>query len=109
MNVLLVDDELYNCELLQILLEFYIFEDLQVVGQVFFVDQVLNILRRYDVDLVFLDIQMLVKDGFDLLKLFEREKYEVIFVISFDDYVIWVIWFDVIDYFVKLVDVQELK
>ncbi len=67
------------------------------------------IIRRYNPDLVFLDIQMPGKNGFELLKGLEHFPFSVIFVTAFDQYGIQAVKFSAIDYLLKPVDVEELK
>ncbi|HWB24338.1 MAG TPA: LytTR family DNA-binding domain-containing protein [Chitinophagaceae bacterium] len=59
--------------------------------------------------LVFLDIQMPVRNGFELLKSLPARNFELIFVTAYDQYGIQAIKFSAIDYLLKPVDVAELK
>ena len=59
-------------------------------------------------DLVFLDIEMPLGDGFSLLESLPHLNFEVIFVTAFSNYAIKAIKFSALDYIVKPIDTMEL-
>jgi two-component system LytT family response regulator len=58
--------------------------------------------------LVFLDIEMPNGDGFDLLRMFKRIDFKVIFVTAFSEYAIRAFRFSATDYLLKPVKIDEL-
>ena len=69
--------------------------------------------RREDIeklkpDLVFLDIERPVMNGFDLLEQFKQIPFSVIFTTSYDQYANKAIRFSALDYLLKPVDPKEL-
>lgn len=60
-------------------------------------------------DLVFLDIQMPGKNGFDLLSSLDNYDFEIIFVTAYDQYGIQAVKFAALDYLLKPVNIEELK
>ena len=60
-------------------------------------------------DLVFLDIEMPVMNGFMMLQQLNFKNFELIFVTAYDSYAIKAIRFSALDYFVKPVEIGELK
>lgn len=60
-------------------------------------------------DLVFLDIEMPVINGFTLLQRVKNRNFELIFVTAYDHYAIKAIRYSALDYLVKPVEVTELK
>lgn len=60
-------------------------------------------------DVVFLDIEMPVMNGFLMLQQLEYKNFELIFVTAYDQYAIKAIRYSALDYLVKPVEVQELK
>ena len=60
-------------------------------------------------DLVFLDIEMPVMNGFVMLQKLAYRDFGLIFVTAYDHYAIQAIRFSAIDYLVKPVDIDELK
>jgi two-component system LytT family response regulator len=109
MKTLLVDDEPHNCELIESLLRLHLPSEIEVIGHAYSVDQAAEIIRTKEVELVFLDIQMPGKSGFELLHQFSPPHFELIFITSFDQYGLPAIQADAVAYLLKPVDVKELK
>lgn len=109
MKTLLVDDEPHNCELIETLLRYHLPLDIEVVGHAYSVDQAAEIIRQTEVELVFLDIQMPGKNGFELLNQFNPPDFELIFITSFDHYALPAIQADALAYLLKPVEIAELK
>ena len=106
MKVLIVDDErLARAELNQLLKEH---QDIEVVGEAKNVDEAIEMLNSIQVDLVFLDIQMPEKNGFDLLEALPACP-EVVFVTAYDEYAIKAFDVNALDYLLKPVDPNRLK
>ena len=79
-----------------------------VVANATNVDQALLLIREMKPEILFLDIQMPDKSGFDLLKCITTPDFEVIFVTAYDQYAIQAIKFSAIDYLLKPVNINEL-
>lgn len=107
-TAILVDDESDSREVLAGLLGKY-FPEVKIVGQASNVEDAYTLVTRLDPQLVFLDIQMPMGNGFTLLKKFETIPFEVVFVTSFDRYAIDAIKFSALDYLLKPVEVSELR
>ena len=60
-------------------------------------------------DVVFLDIEMPVMNGFLMLQHVSYKNFELIFVTAYDHYAITAIRYSALDYLVKPVDIEELK
>lgn len=60
-------------------------------------------------DLVFLDIEMPVMNGFLMLQQITYKNFELIFVTAYDHYAIKAIRYSALDYLVKPVEISELK
>lgn len=66
-------------------------------------------IERIQPDLVFLDIEMPVMNGFVMLQQLSYRDFELIFVTAYDHYAINAIRYSALDYLVKPVDVDELR
>lgn len=60
-------------------------------------------------DLVFLDIEMPLINGFTLLQQLTYKKFELIFVTAYDHYAVKAIRYSALDYLVKPVEIDDLK
>lgn len=105
---IIIDDEPNNVENLQSLLHKYC-AAIEVVATANNVDQGISLIENHKPDLVFLDIQMPGKTGFDMLEAISRIDFEIIFVTAFDHYGIPAIKFSALDYLLKPIDITELK
>lgn len=68
----------------------------------------LKAIQELKPDLVFLDIQMPLMSGFDVLQQLRVINFKVIFVTSYDHYAIKAIKFSALDYLLKPLDVDDL-
>lgn len=63
----------------------------------------------HEPDVVFLDIEMPMMNGFVMLQQLAFKNFELIFVTAYDHYAIKAIRYSALDYLVKPVEVEELK
>jgi two-component system LytT family response regulator len=103
---LIIDDENLAREDLKALLEDI--DEVEVIGEAETVDEARKLIKSMDHDLIFLDIQMPGKSGFDLLKEIET-KAHIIFVTAFDEYAIRAFDVNAQDYLLKPVDKKRLQ
>ncbi len=110
MNIrsIIIDDEPNNVENLQILLNLYC-PEISIVASAINADDGIEAIKAYQPDLIFLDIQMPGKSGFELLKGFASINFEIIFITAYDQYGIQAIKFSALDYLLKPVNINELK
>ena len=66
-------------------------------------------LKNNKIDLLFLDINMPNKNGFDLLDEIKNHDFKIIFVTAYDQYAIKAIKYAAFDYLLKPIDPEELK
>ncbi len=104
-TVYLVDDELLALEELKVLL--LPFEDLEIVGFSDRVDKAISECNSLKPDLIFLDINMPGKDGFEFLESLE-EMREVIFVTAYDQFAIKAFEVNALDYLLKPLNPNRL-
>jgi two-component system LytT family response regulator len=108
MKAIIVDDEINNITNLQKLLGKYC-PAVNVVATATSADEAKKVISNNTIDLLFLDIQMPAKTGFDLLKELTSYSFQVIFVTAFDKYAIKAIKFSALDYLLKPINYKELK
>lgn len=107
MKTLILDDELYCTDVLSILIQKHC-PSLEVVAV--YNDPVLALeyLSHHPVDVVFLDIEMPVINGFELLRKLPNMQSRVIFTTAYDQYALKAFRFNAIDYLLKPIDKTEL-
>ena len=108
LKILIVDDEPEARELLKYMLQDQ--EGLKVVAMAGNVDEAITLLNSERPHIVFLDIQMPEKDGFQFIEKVSRSGLDpgIIFVTAFDNYAIQAIRNSVFDYILKPVQMDEL-
>lgn len=107
MRTLIVDDERLARNELKRLLEPY--TKIEIVGEAANAEEALVMIDDLQPELLFLDIQMPGKNGFELLSSIEGKTPEVIFTTAYDEYAIKAFEFNALDYLLKPIDTERLK
>lgn len=107
MRALIIDDEESNRWLVASMLNKHC-SQVEVLGDACSVDEAIVKIKDLKPELVFLDVKMPGKNGFDLLRLLAGEPVEVIFITGFDEYAVMAFEFNAIDYVLKPVDYIKL-
>lgn len=107
-KAILIDDEKHSIETLKWKLENYC-PEVEVIAS--FSDPVkgLEFLKTTPPDILFLDIEMPMLNGFDILEELGEVAFDVIFTTAYDDFGIQAIKFSALDYLLKPIQNQELK
>ena len=107
-KAVIIDDEFHSIETLEWKLKNYT-SGVEVVAK--FSDPVegKNYLETHSVDLLFLDIEMPVLTGFELLQNLNNIPFDVIFTTAYDEYGIKAIKYSALDYLLKPVQEEELQ
>lgn len=108
LRAIIVDDELHGRENLKTIIENYC-NEIEVLDCA---DSVINAKKSvstYKPDVVFLDINMPVLDGFDFLDEYEDRNFMVVFVTAHEEYGIKAVKVGAVDYLLKPIDIKELK
>jgi two-component system LytT family response regulator len=106
-NAILVDDEAHCLDTLSILLKDYC-PEVEILEQCSSAKKALIAVEKYQPSLVFLDIEMPIMNGFELLEQFKELNFSVIFTTSYDQYAIKAIRFSALDYLLKPIEPKEL-
>ena len=106
MKALIVDDErLARTELKRLLSSF---KEINVVGEAVNADDALEKINELKPDLLFLDIQMPGKSGFDMLEELDAVP-TVIFVTAYDEYALKAFEYNALDYLLKPIEPKRLE
>jgi len=106
-RAILIDDEKHCLDTLRMSLLKHC-PDVQIIDQFTSGRKALAAIQTYHPDLIFLDIEMPIMNGFELLEQFEKICFSVIFTTGYDQYAIRAIRFSALDYLLKPIDANEL-
>jgi two-component system, LytTR family, response regulator len=108
MKALIIDDESTAIQTLSLMVEHYIPEitTLKTTTDPY---EGLLLLQNYGPQLLFIDIQMPLMNGFELLKKVPKVNFSIIFTTAHDEYAIDAIRFSALDYLLKPIDTDELQ
>jgi two-component system LytT family response regulator len=68
-----------------------------------------DLITELQPDVVFLDVEMPHQNGFELLKLFDKINFDVIFTTAYEQYALKAIKFNALDYLLKPFSIKELQ
>ena len=106
MKALIIDDErLARVELKRLLQPF---KDINIVGEAINVEDALEKITQLNPDLIFLDIQMPGKSGFDLLEELDSVP-SVVFTTAYDEYALKAFEYNAMDYLLKPIEPKRLE
>lgn len=108
LTAIIVDDELHGRENLKLIIQNYC-PEIEVKGSANDVVSAIALVKNHLPDVVFLDINMPVLDGFDFLDEFEDRKFMVVFVSAHDEFGINAVKVGAEDYLLKPINIKELK
>ena len=108
LRAILVDDDQSNLSSLNEKLTRHC-PQVEVIGCWDDAEQAATMIDKLRPDLVFLDIEMPVMNGFVMLQQLTYRDFALVFVTAYDHYAIKAIKYSAIDYIVKPVDIEELK
>ncbi len=106
MKTLIVDDERLARNELRRLLE--AFPRIEIVGEAANSEEALEKIDQLGPELLFLDIQMPGKNGFELLSSIEGNVPDVIFTTAYDEYALKAFEFNALDYLLKPIEPARL-
>lgn len=106
MKALIIDDERLARKELTSLLEDC--KDITIVGEAINVDDAYEKIQALNPDLLFLDIQMPGKTGFDLLEMLDAVP-KVIFTTAYDEYALQAFDVNALDYLLKPIQKERLQ
>lgn len=108
-RAIIVDDEQSCINRLSDLLASHCKHSVSLVGTSQSVEGGAEVIKKLRPDLVFLDVQLHDKTGFDLLRQLTGVPCDVIFTTAFEKYAVQAFKFSAIDYLLKPVDPDDLR
>jgi len=106
MKTVLIDDEHLARKELRHLLKVH--PEIEIVGEAANVTEALHLLPALRPDLIFLDIEMPVRNGFDLLAALPAPHPQVVFVTAYDAFAVRAFQVNALDYLLKPVEPERL-
>ncbi len=107
-KALIIDDEIGAANVLQLMIERHIPEitELRVATRI---AEATELIQQFKPALIFQDIIMPEKNGFEFLKEFSTINFEIIFTTAYNEYAVQAIRFSALDYLLKPINAEELK
>ena len=107
-STVIIDDEINAVNVLTKFLDMYC-PEINVMAAAHNVEDGIAAIEANKPQLVFLDIEMPLGSGFDLLEKVGDRKFHVVFITAYDHYAIQAIKNEAIDYVLKPIDIDDLK
>lgn len=107
-KAVIIDDEKNALDVLSMQLKNYC-PQVQVLSRCNGGEEGIAAILHHHPDLVFLDIEMPMVNGFDVLEATKETDYKVIFTTAYDQFAIKAFKYSAIDYILKPIDIEELK
>ncbi|MCB0652582.1 MAG: response regulator transcription factor [Saprospiraceae bacterium] len=104
----IVEDEISSQNTLKNMLNDFC-DGIEVSGIAGTVDESIKLIQKVKPDIVFLDIDLPEKNGFQLLDYFPDASFEIIFTTAHNQYAIKAFKLSAIDYLLKPIDLEELR
>lgn len=106
-SAIIVDDEPQARDTLRLMLDQYC-PRITIVAEAGTVDEAFQEINNWQADLLFLDINIGDKTGFDLLQRIRHRNFELIFTTAHSEFGVQAIKERAMDYLVKPIDIDEL-
>jgi len=107
LNAVIVDDEIAAIKSIELIAKNYCHE-LKILGAAQSAADGVNLILKTNPDLVFLDVEMPMGSGFDLLEAIPDRSFQVIFTTAYNHYAIKAFKYSAIDYLLKPISIEEL-
>jgi len=105
-KVLIAEDDLFGREQVKSVLQ-KSFPQIEIVAEAVNGTEAVSLIHYHKPDLVFLDIEMPHKTGFEVLESVNEPDFEVVFITAFDHYALRAIKFSALDYLLKPLNREE--
>jgi two-component system LytT family response regulator len=103
-----IDDDLFIHDLMEDKLNRH-FPEMELLAMASSGMEGLEMIKEYQPDLIFLDVEMSDMTGFEMLAKLDDIRFQTIFITTYSHYAIEAIRFNALDYLVKPIKLNELK
>jgi two-component system LytT family response regulator len=107
LKAIIVDDEAKARRILENFITEYC-PQIQICALVEDVPQAVKVIKKYEPDVVFLDIEMPGYNGFQLFEFFEEVNFEIIFITAYSEFALKAFQVSAIDYLLKPLQIDQL-
>lgn len=104
----IADDELFSRENIKMMLE-EVGAAITILGEAKNGREAIQLINEQQPELVFLDVEMPLGDGFDVLQQVNNRNFELIFVTAYEHFALKAIKESAVDYIVKPIDKTEFS
>lgn len=106
LNAVIVDDEVAAIKSIELIATKYC-PEVRILGNAQSAADGVSLILRTNPDLVFLDIEMPLGSGFDLLEAIPDRTFEVIFTTAYNHYAVKAFKYSAVDYLLKPISIDE--
>ncbi len=107
MRVVIIDDEIHCIESLAILLKKYC-PEVFIVATTTKATEGIALVSAHQPEIVFLDVEMPILNGFQVLEALTSQNFKVVFTTAYDVYAVKAIRYSALDYLLKPIDPEDL-
>src|SRR6476619_7357039 len=108
LKAIIIDDELKGRIALKQKLQDYC-PEVQFCGEAANGEEGLLLIEKSHPEIVFLDIEMPMMNGFEMLQQLKNKDFHLVFTTAYDQYAIKAIKYAAFDYLLKPINIEELK
>ncbi len=107
LKAIIIDDEINGVKFLQKLINKNC-RDIEIIGSETDPENGIELIKKLNPDVVFLDIEMPGMTGFELLEQLKHLSFQVIFTTAYDNYALKAFKYNTVDYLLKPIAVEDL-
>lgn len=107
-RTIVIDDEKPSREVMCNYLTEYC-QEVDIVATAGSVQSGYKAIKKHNPDMIFLDIELGDGKGFDLLNMFDKVDFSIVFVTAYSEYAVKAFRFSAVDYLLKPVKIDELR
>jgi len=106
-KALIIDDEKHCIVTLEHLIS--LLDNIAIVASTQDSTQAKSLIEEHQPDIVFLDIEMPVMSGFDVINQFDKLPFKVIFTTAYDQYALKALRLNALDYLLKPISINDIQ